>query len=77
MDKREAKRWARVMAANVIISALESGWEVDNATDDGSDKETVMLAAALREVAAEVEQRLPAGWEMPPRRALSRGRDEA
>ncbi|MFJ2029444.1 hypothetical protein [Streptosporangium sp. NPDC087985] len=67
MDRAEAKRRARSAAADIIVGTIEAGWAIDDLTDDGSEEQTAMIDAALREVAAEIRRRLPEGYELPSR----------
>lgn len=52
MNKREAKRRARMAAADVLHAAIANGWELEDLTDDGSKEQTDMIEAALREIIA-------------------------
>ncbi|WP_344923060.1 hypothetical protein [Streptosporangium oxazolinicum] len=67
MNRRDAKRRARAAAADVIIGTIESGWALDDLTDDRSDEQVAMINAALRELVAEMRRRLPKGYTLPPR----------
>ncbi len=66
MDKREAKRRARLAAADIIVGTIEAGWEISSLTDDASEEQTAMIDAALRELSDEIRRRLPSGYELPP-----------
>lgn len=60
---REAHRRAVSMAAWAIIGAIESGWNLHDYTDDGSDEQARQIEGEIRKVAEGLLRKLPEGYE--------------
>jgi hypothetical protein len=74
MGRREARRRAWYIAAELIEGDIEAGLDLASYTGDGSGAQARLLEAELRAIASRLRRRLPAGWRFDQKEETGGGK---